>query len=134
MLLSSGVVPGDSMTEATAAVRGLPHAVFLRPLAGEAPGLLEGRLGQAAFLVLRIVDWLAADRPPIHPDSFHYQHAATERLCRALPLDSTEAGRLKEILAGARDAFPMQEPRPGAPALIAFAHYLEDELRRAPTP
>src|SRR3989449_8978613 len=66
-------------------VQPLPHAVFLSRLASATDSnAIEVRLGQAAFLTLRLVDLLSRDHEPPHPDAFMYQHLATERFCRDL--------------------------------------------------
>src|SRR6266404_1425765 len=61
----------------------LPHAIFLQRVSGpESATTLEARLGQGAFLALRLVDLLASDRAPVSTDAFHYQWVATDRFCR----------------------------------------------------
>src|SRR2546425_10725429 len=66
-------------------VQPLPHAVFLSRLASATDSnAIEVRLGQGAFLTLRLVDLLSRDHEPPHPDAFMYQHLATERFCRDL--------------------------------------------------
>ena len=109
---------------------GLPHSVFLKRLAGagEPPGL-EPRLGRAAFLVLRLVDLLAPEHAGIHPDAFRYQRIATERCCRDLPAGSTEASHLLGLVQGADAAFQHTDLTLVLPALFAYAHFLQDELR-----
>ncbi len=109
---------------------GLTHAVFLRRLAG-APSATsaDARLGNGAFLALRLVDLLGPGSGPAHADVFRYQQAATERVCRALPADCPETGHLTGLVRAAADAFQDQEVRVVAPALLAYAHFLEDELR-----
>src|SRR2546422_5546143 len=63
----------------------LPHAIFLQRVSGrESATTLEARLGQGAFLALRLVDLLAPDRSPVSQDAFHYQWVATDRFCREL--------------------------------------------------
>jgi len=60
----------------------LPHAVFLERATNEPPTSAAVRLGQGAFLVLRLVDLLAPDRdPPTSSEVFRYQSAATQRYC-----------------------------------------------------
>ena len=72
------------MTQACTELDGLPHAVFLRRLAGARSATsADARLGNGAFLALRLVDLLGPGRGPAHADVFRYQHAATERVCRA---------------------------------------------------
>ena len=109
---------------------GLPHAVFLRRLAGaRAATSADARLGNAAFLALRLVDLLGPGRGPAHADVFRYQHAATERVCRELPNDCTETSHLTGLVRAVADAFQDEDTRIVVPALLAYAHYLEDELR-----
>src|SRR6266511_3722065 len=117
------------MTDATALQDSLPHAVFLRRLSG-APSATspEARLGQGALLALRLLDLLTEPQPP-HPDAFQYQRTATERFCRALPPDATETAHLVGLVSGAADAVQANDVRLVLPALLAYAHHLEDELR-----
>ncbi len=118
------------MAEAAPGLRALPHAVFLERLAG-APNASssEARLGRAAFVALRLVDLLGHDREALHADAFHYQHVATERACRELPADRTETTHLVGIVASAADALRADANSLVLPALFAYAHYLEDEMR-----
>src|SRR6266571_5141026 len=49
----------------------LPHAIFLQRVSGpESATTLEARLGQGAFLALRLVDLLAPDRGPVSQNAF----------------------------------------------------------------
>ena len=108
----------------------LPHAVFLQRMAGPvSEGSLETRLGQGAFLALRLVDLLAPDRQPVHPDAFHYQHAATQRYSEELPAECAEAAQLQGLVATAADAARAKDGRLVIPALLAYAHHLEDRLK-----
>jgi tetratricopeptide (TPR) repeat protein len=111
-------------------LRALPHAVFLERMAG-APtaSSSEARLGRAAFVALRLVDLLGHDREALHAGAFHYQHVATERACRDLPADRTETTHLVGLVQSAADAFQADANSLALPALIAYAHYLEDEMR-----
>jgi tetratricopeptide (TPR) repeat protein len=109
---------------------GLPHAVFLRRLAGARSATSpDARLGNGAFLALRLVDLLGPGRGSAHADVFRYQHAATERVCRELPGDRTETSHLTGLVRAVAHAFQDQDARIAVPALFAYAHYLEDELR-----
>src|SRR5207249_1100666 len=99
----------------------LPHAVFLQRMA-------DGS-GQAAFIVLRLVDLLGPEHATLHPDAFHYQHAATARCCRDLPPGATETSHLLGLVRGTSDAFPERSTELVLPALFAYAHFLEDEMR-----
>ena len=83
------------MNQSAPGLYSLPHAVFLRRLAGATRGTsLDARLGRAAFVALRLIDLLGPDERPPSPDAFHYQHAATERACRGLPADRPETSHL----------------------------------------
>lgn len=106
---------------------GLPHAVFLQRVADEPATSPEVRLGQGAFLALRFVDLLAADREPPTPDVFRYQWAATERYCVELSGEGTEAAHLSGIVNATGEAHRLGEVRHIAPALLAYALYLEQD-------
>src|SRR5437879_7048528 len=118
------------MTDSVVQRAGLPHAVFLHRMAGGVqPSAVEPRLGRAAFVALRLVDLLGAEHATLHPDAFHYQYVATVRCCRDLPPGSTEASHLLGLVRGTGDAFEQQSAGLVLPALFAYAHYLEDEMR-----
>jgi len=118
------------MSQASGREQGLPHAVFLRRLTGPArEGSFETRLGQGAFLALRLVDLLAPDRQPLHPDAFRYQHAATERFCEELPAECAETAHLEGLVATAADAARAKDAPLVIPSLLAYAHHLEDRLK-----
>jgi tetratricopeptide (TPR) repeat protein len=106
---------------------GLPHAVFLQRVADEPATSPEVRLGQGAFLALRFVDLLAPDREPPTPDVFRYQWAATERYCNELAGEGTEAAHLAGIVRATGDAHKGKDVRALAPALMAYALYLEQD-------
>ena len=89
-------------------------------------GAPTARLGQAAFLVLRLVDLLFPGQSASAPDVFLYQASATERYARELDVDSPEKAHLLAVVKGARDGFASQRPQLLSPALMAYAHYLED--------
>src|SRR3989442_4379016 len=111
-------------------VQPLPHAVFLTRLASAANGnAIDVRLGQGAFLTLRLVDLLSRDHEPSHPDAFTYQHRPTERFCRDLQCGGPETGHLNGLLGTAADSYPSGDSPPIAPALLAYALYLEDDAR-----
>src|SRR5437867_7366713 len=117
------------MTDPASQHAGLPHAVFLHRLAGESQSsALEPRLGRAAFVTLRLVDLLGPEHTTLHPDAFHYQYVATARCCRDLP-GVTETSHLLGLVRGTGDAFRQRSPGLVLPALFAYAHYLEDEMR-----
>ena len=120
----------DTMNESAPGLYSLPHAVFLRRLAGATRGTsLDARLGRAAFVALRLVDLLAPDEHTPSPDAFHYQHTATERACRGIPADRPETSHLIGVVQSAADAYHTHDVGLLFPALFAYAHYLEDEMR-----
>jgi tetratricopeptide (TPR) repeat protein len=85
------------------------------------------RLGQGAFLALRFVDLLSDDREAPAPDVFRYQWVATERYCAELSGEGTEAAHLSGIVRATGEAHRTSEVQVVAPALLAYAHYLEQE-------
>ncbi|HKW40820.1 MAG TPA: hypothetical protein VJN39_06190 [Gemmatimonadales bacterium] len=108
----------------------LPHAIFLQRVTARQPATsLEARLGQGAFLALRLVDLLGPDRAPVSADAFHYQWVATDRFCRELHAAATEGAHVHGITSSAADAQRLGDVQLIAPALFAYAHFLEDELR-----
>src|SRR5260370_6528043 len=108
----------------------LPHAIFLQRVSGpESATTLEARLGQGAFLALRLVDLLAQDRAPVSKDAFHYQWVATDRFCRELRAAATEGAHVHGIAESASDAYRLGEARLAAPAPFAFAPFLGAALR-----
>jgi len=118
------------MTDPASQHAGLPHAVFLHRMAGaSSPSALEPRLGRAAFVALRLVDLLGPEHATLHADAFHYQYVATVRCCRDLPTGSTETSHLLGLVRGTGDAFEQRSTGLVLPALFAYAHYLEDEMR-----
>ncbi len=78
-------------------------------------------------MALRFVDLLAPDREPPTPDVFRYQWAATERYCAELAGEGTEASHLSCIVRAAGEAHRTGEIHLIAPALFAYALYLEQE-------
>src|SRR6059036_157157 len=109
------------MTDPASQHASLPHAVFLQRMASGS--------GQAAFIVLRLVDLLGPEHATLHPDAFHYQYVATARCCRDLPPGATETSHLLGLVLSTADAFRQQSTGLVLPALFAYAHYLEDEMR-----
>ena len=110
----------------------LTHAVFLQRVAQAPPrseGGLQSRLSQGAFLALRLIDLLAPEAEPVHPDAFRYQYAATERFVRDLRLTSTEGAHLEGLVVSAGGAQRDSDVGLLVPGLFAYAHYLEDTLR-----
>ena len=118
------------MNDARAKEQGLLHTVFLQRMVGPLPeGSRETRLGQGAFLALRLVDLLGPGRQPVHPDALRYQHVATGRYCEELPADCAETAHLQGLVAAAGDAVRTRDARLVIPALLAYAQHLEDGLK-----
>lgn len=117
------------MTELATAplVESLPHAVFLRRVATRPATDPEVRLGQGAFLVLRLVDLLAPDREPVAADAFRYQWAATERYCTELEVEGPEGVHLSGLVQAIHEAHRLQDFTLLAPAFLAYALFLEEE-------
>src|SRR5213082_1068119 len=108
----------------------LPHAIFLQRVSGpQGATSLEARLGQGAFLALRLVDLLAPDRPQVSAEAFRYQWVATDRFCAELRAAATEGAHVHGIAESSADAQRLGDIRLVAPALFAYAHFLEEELR-----
>ncbi len=106
---------------------GLAHGVFLARVADQPAVSPAARLGQGAFLALRLIDLLRSDGAPVAPDVFRYQHAATERYCEELDRDAPEAAHLVGLVHSAQDAHRSGRVALLGPALFAYAHFLEDE-------
>src|SRR5882762_5160975 len=110
----------------------LPHAIFLQRVSGpESATTLEARLGQGAFLALRLVDLLASDRAPVSTDAFHYQWVATDRFCRELHAAATEGAHVHGIAESASESYRLRDIQLISPALFAYAHFLAAQLRFA---
>jgi tetratricopeptide (TPR) repeat protein len=105
----------------------LPHSVFLRRVATRPATDPEVRLGQGAFLVLRLVDLLSADREPVAADAFRYQWTATERYCTELEIEGAEGVHLSSLVHAIHDAHQLQDFKLLAPAFLAYALFLEEE-------
>src|SRR6266550_8512868 len=117
------------MSIARAELQSLPHAVFLHRIADPLPGRArDSRLGQGAFLALRLIDLLAPEHDSAHPDAVEYQWAATDRFCRDLRGVSTEGAHLQGLVTTAGAAHRHRDVRLLTPALFAYAHFLEDSL------
>jgi len=108
-------------------VASLPHAVFLRRVATRPATDPEVRLGQGAFLVLRLVDLLSPDREAVAADAFRYQWTATERYCTELEVEGPEGAHLSGLVQAIHDAHRLQEFKLLAPAFLAYALFLEEE-------
>ena len=108
----------------------LPHAIFLQRVSGpQGATSLEARLGQGAFLALRLVDLLAPDRLQVSGDAFHYQWIATDRFCAELRAAAPEGAHVHGIAESTAEAQRASDIGLIAPALFAYALFLEEELR-----
>ncbi len=117
------------MSIARAELQTLPHAVFLHRVSQPQVGNgRDSRLGQGAFLALRLIDLLATEREPVHPDAFEYQWVATDRFCREVRSLSTEGAHLQGLVASAAAASRHGDIGLLTPGLFAYAHFLEDGL------
>ena len=128
-VVGSRTVPEDTLAELNEVQPALRHAVFLAR-AADYPQVATstGHLGQAGFLVLRLVDLLLPGTAPgPGADVFMYQASATERYGRELEGESSEKAHLLAVVKGARDAFTEGRPTLVTPALFAYAHLLEEE-------
>jgi tetratricopeptide (TPR) repeat protein len=109
---------------------GLFHAVFLERAAGDLDASPEGRLGQAAFLVLRLIDLLATDRPGTSQDDlFRYQAAATARYCREEVAPCNEVEHLLRLVQSATEAQRRRHPGWLASTMLRYAEVLEDSAK-----
>src|ERR1041385_2259196 len=93
----------------------LPHAIFLQRVSGpQGATSLEARLGQGAFLALRLVDLLAPDRLQVSGDAFHYQSEEhTSELQSRLHL-------VCRILLVKKNAVRHGKCRPNSAGLVCF--------------
>src|SRR5438132_1182422 len=119
----------SGMPSARLKFESLPHAIFLQRATGPSPAAsLEARLGQGAFLALRLVDLLAPDRDPVSQDAFHYQWVATDRFCGELRAAAAEGVHVHRVAASASDAHRLSDPRFIGSALLVYALYLGDAM------
>lgn len=110
---------------------GLSHVVFLERAAREVDSS-QSKFGQAAFLVLRLVDLLAAGQPePSQGDLFGYQAAATGRYCEENLEPGPQTEQLLEIIRAASYAHRRHQPGHIAPSLLALSRSLHEETRSA---
>src|SRR5437899_11077917 len=106
----------------------LPHAIFLQRVSGrQTATTLEARLGQGAFLALRLVDLLASEHAPASVDAFHYQWVATDRFCRELRAAATEGAHVHGIASSAADAHRLSDVQPIPAAPVAYPPCLAGE-------
>lgn len=118
-----------SMASDVAASQKLAHAVFLNRASDLPASDPEVRLGQGAFLVLRLAELIGADGEVVDPDVFRYQWTATERYCAELVHEGTEAAHLNGIVRSLAEAYRQGDVRLVAPSLFAYVYHLENSLR-----
>ncbi len=105
---------------------GLSHVVFLERAAREHDSA-QSRFGQAAFLVLRLIDLLGANETAPNGDQlFGYQAAATGRYCNEQLESGAPADRLIELVGAASYAHRRRDAGLIAPAMLALSRWLID--------
>jgi tetratricopeptide (TPR) repeat protein len=105
---------------------GLSHVVFLERAARE-QDTTQSRFGQAAFLVLRLIDLLAAEQVSHSRDElFGYQAAATGRYCQEQLESGAPADRLLELVGAASYAHRRHDAGLIAPAMLGLSRWLID--------
>jgi Flp pilus assembly protein TadD len=106
------------MVDVQSMAPGLSHVVFLERAAREHDSA-QSRFGQAAFLVLRLVDLLAGDQTASgREDLFGYQAAATGRYCHEQLEPGSQTDRLLELVSSA--SFANRRKNPGLIAPVMF--------------
>jgi tetratricopeptide (TPR) repeat protein len=88
-----------------------------------------GSNGLAAFLTMRLVDQFAADREDVSREAVRYQIAATRKFLEDLYPRNPEVTSLREIVRVAGAAIDVRDRRLLFSPLMAFAFWLEQELR-----
>lgn len=88
-----------------------------------------GGNGLAAFLTMRLVDQFAADREDVSREAVRYQIAATRKFLEDLYPRNPEVTSLREIVRVAGAAIDVRDRRLLFSPLMAFAFWLEQELR-----
>ena len=114
------------MVDVQSLASGLPHVVFLERAAREHDSV-QSRFGQAAFLVLRLIDLLGAHQTaPNGDDLFGYQAAATGRYCHEQLEQGLQTDRLLDLVSAASYAHRRKNSGHIAPAMLALARWLID--------
>ena len=117
------------MTDVQAMGPGLSHVVFLERAAREQDSA-QSKFGQAAFLVLRLVDVLGARMAsPTADHLFGYQAAATGRYCEENLAPGPHTDQLLEIVRAASYAHRRHQPGYIATSLLALTRSLQEEAR-----
>lgn len=118
------------MADASSTLSGLLHVVFLERATNTPDASSSDHLGEAAFIVLRLVDLLATDRgAPSRDQVFRFQAAATARFCREEVEPGVETDYLIELVRSTTAAHQRRDVGLAAPAMLAYATYLEEAAR-----
>ena len=118
------------MPDASPKLSGLLHVVFLERAGCSPDASSSDHLGEAAFIVLRLVDLLATDRgAPSRDQVFRFQAAATARFCREEVEPGVETDHLIELVRSTSVAHQRRDVGLAAPAMLAYAAFLEDAAR-----
>ena len=112
------------MADVQSLAPGLSHIVFLERAAREHDSA-QSRFGQAAFLVLRLVDLLGGRQTaPNGDDLFGYQAAATARYCQEQLEPGPQTDRLVDLVSTASYARRRDDPGLIAPVMFDLARDL----------
>ena len=104
------------------------HEPFLRRAADTGADPSSG-YALAAFLTMRLVDQFTAGRPAPHPDALAYQVRATREFLNGLQPPTVESNHLSQIVRVSAGVGASDKTRLLWPPLLAFAYWLEQELR-----
>ncbi len=104
------------------------HEPFLRRAADTGADPSSG-YALAAFLTMRLVDQFTAGRPVPHPDALAYQVRATREFLNGLQPPTVESNHLSQIVRVSAGIGVSDKARLLWPPLLAFAYWLEKELR-----
>ena len=104
------------------------HEPFLRR-AADADAEASSSHALGAFLAMRLVDQFAAERQPPHAAALAYQLRATRDFLTGLHPPTVEGNHLLQIVRVAEGIGTSGKIRMLWPPLLAFAYWLEQELR-----
>ncbi|UCG85853.1 MAG: tetratricopeptide repeat protein [Gemmatimonadota bacterium] len=107
--------------------RGLHEPFLARAADTSARELANNGLG--AFLALRLMDQFAVDQGKIHREATDYQITATAEFLNDIYPCTPEVTHLRELVRVAATAIAEDDRRLLFPPLLAFAYWLEQELR-----
>ena len=106
------------------------HEPFLER-AADTEAQEAGNNGLGAFLTLRLIDQFSADREKIHREATAYQTTATGEFLNDIYPQTPEVTHLRELVRVAGTALDTNDRRLLLPPMMAFAFWLEQELRLA---